>query len=125
MSDDEEPTAAPTSIPLEWKDGPDGPVVSTERLVRKPTERDQQLYGHFERTCAECKHFSLKHGQNEMARTDFLRELVLEHKWKMGHLGDRPDNMGLCTVRDGTLTSPFAKQCDHFTEVNRRDRSAR
>lgn len=121
MARDDEPGTGPKSLPIEWIDGSSGDVVSTERMVRVPSAKDQETYGHGKRLCGECKHFSFKHGQAEMERTRFLRELVLEHQWKIQHLGSKPGTMGLCKMRDSTLTSPYAKECDHFCEAGRGD----
>lgn len=111
--DDERPSPA---IPLTWKDGATGEVHSQQMLVQRPTEGEVNVFSQQRvKTCADCKHFDRNEKTLKKFRdTKFFRELVHGYQWKLKYLPGKPEELGLCGVRSGTVVGPTSKACDHY-----------
>jgi hypothetical protein len=119
MSDDES-TPGTRSIPIEWGNNPAKEKAKPQSLIQLPNLEEQLAYADafHHVTCGTCRKFRLKMGQETMQRERFLERLVIEEGWKTKHLGAPPSAMGLCAETSDTITSAFARGCEHYRPRN-------
>ncbi len=90
----------------------------TSSLLHIPTAQDVKLYGDVTKTagsCADCKFFRLRAGQEAMRKERFLDKLVHDAEWQVRHLGAAPDTLGLCTQGDASMLTPkSAPSCEDY-----------
>jgi len=116
---DEAPT---TSIPLSWGSNDPTPQKAKHSLVVTPNAEEHAAYAnaHQHITCGTCRKFRLQMGQEQMQKERFLERLVIEEGWKAKHLGAPPTAMGLCAETSDTITSAYARGCEHYRPRNGR-----
>jgi len=97
-----------------WGAGP-GPKIETMTPVVRPTKQQLAVFGNAEaKVCGGCQHFRPDAFKSEAKRTQFFRELVQGYQWKLEHLCDPPNELGLCHMRDGTICGPRTAACDQW-----------
>lgn len=76
------------------------------------------------KVCGQCKYFDHSEGQKRMIRERFAEQLVIEHGWKLHHLGSSIEQLGICGAYEagettsGTriqlITGPLHAGCDQY-----------
>jgi hypothetical protein len=122
MADENGNPPGTRSIPINWGTNPHAERAKEESLIQMPNLEQQLAYAdaHHHVTCGTCRKFRLKMGQDQMQKERFLERLVIEEQWKTKHLGAPPTTMGLCAETSDTITSAFARGCEHYRPRNGR-----
>lgn len=122
MSDDPNTKRHLPTMPVTWHQGDrsTAPAGVTQAVIHTPDGREAELFGRDRaKICAGCKNFRVGAGQSEMARTDFLRELVHVFGWKVPHLGAPPEHLAICDAKEGLLVAPHSLACELYRAKDR------
>jgi hypothetical protein len=83
-------------------------------LVQPPSTKQLRVFSsQVARTCAGCKHFNHKHGQDLLFKQKGLATIVHDYQWKQQHLGADPKFLGHCEQR-GALTASYYVSCEDY-----------
>jgi hypothetical protein len=92
------------------------PIVTPDQITD-----DERRMATAQNICGNCRFFELQQGQEEMAQTRFLDQLVREHEWQVRHLASPVNQLGVCGAASaGTrgesrmLTGFFNPECDQY-----------
>lgn len=108
-------------LPMQWKQGATGEVVGENRLIRKATPDQVNIFTRARvRTCGDCQYFRPA-AMKEQARNghsvvrNFMARIWSEWGDKGGdYLGDSPDKLGRCKQDAEVAVGPRSLACNHY-----------
>lgn len=116
MADEGEgPRPLPASLPVLWKH--QGKTIArSQTKIHLPTTGEVATFANAAtmKTCANCTHFRGPQ-KDRQSIAGFVAAAIHEAQWKMGFLGDKPENLGRCGEDAQLVVGPNSKACTHHT----------
>lgn len=105
-------------MPMAYDNGA-GERVEANADICSVTEADIRRFSSGGHVCGECRFFEQGHAMAEMARQNFVRELVKDYEWNPAHAGmttEKASEIGLCADAGDMATSKMTAACENFRE---------
>lgn len=114
MADQDGPKLVPKTLPVLWKSG-GKTIARSQTQIHVPTTGEAMAFGAQDiKTCATCRYFRGPEKDRPVVQ-GFVAAALHEAKWKLGFLGDKPENLGRCGEDKELVVGPNSRACGHYT----------